>query len=418
MQNYENNSKRRGNNAKISQIISTFAHKGLSIMYEQIREDTLYIMLYAVVTAMALLGCCYLLFRRANAIAPNVTPPARLRCWAAVFFAVLALNHLWYMPIFYISSSEDIMMTDLIGGLLDCMTLFPVAIIVLLAMLQNRRRPLWPVAVMMTPIVVAGAWCVVTRSYALQPMVYAYSLLMCIGLIIYMVCALRQYGRWLRDNFADLEHKEVWQSFVVLAIIMSVFAIYVFSSEGLFYQYTMQIIVLVLICYLLWRVETLSDLNLPEGTTKNVSTLVALPAKNIGPLLKQHCIDTHLYLQHDLNLSQLAKAVGTNRFYLSQYFSSLGLTYNAYINNLRVNHFVSLYHEAVDAHRSFSAQQLAQESGFRSYTTFSSAFKRKTGQSVTVWMKAASKQEQSHACMSYAEREQARPKGKAHEGQK
>ena len=31
-------------------------------MYNQIREDTLYIMLYAVVTAMAMLASCYLLF--------------------------------------------------------------------------------------------------------------------------------------------------------------------------------------------------------------------------------------------------------------------------------------------------------------------------------------------------------------------
>ena len=80
---------------------------------------------------------------------------------------------------------------------------------------------------------------------------------MCIGLIIYMVRALRQYGRWLRDNYADLEHKEVWQSFVVLAIILLVFVIYVFTSKGTFYQYAMQVIVLVLIGYLLWRVETL-----------------------------------------------------------------------------------------------------------------------------------------------------------------
>jgi len=99
------------------------------------------------------------------------------------------------------------MMTDLIGGLLDCMTLFPVAIIVLLAMLQDRKRPLWPVAAMMMPIVVVGAFNVATRSYALLPIVYIYSLLLCISLIIYMVLALRQYGRWLRDNYADLEHK-------------------------------------------------------------------------------------------------------------------------------------------------------------------------------------------------------------------
>ena len=376
------------------------------VMYDQIREDTLYIMLYAVVTATAMMACCYLLFRRANAIAPDITPPARLRRWAAVFFAVLVLNHLWYMPIFYISSSEDIMMTDLIGGLLDSMTVFPVAIIVLLAMLQDRRRPLWPIAAMMAPIVVVGAFNIATRSFAILPIVYIYFLLMCIGFIVYMVRALRQYGRWLRENYADLEHKEVWQSFVVLAIIMLVFVIYVFTSEGPVYQYAMQVICIVLICYLLWRVETLSDLSIKsiddlqiddlrfDSDDSDSSAIRTDDAQlsvhnNIGPLLQKYCIDTQLYLQHDLNLSQLAKAVGTNRFYLSQYFSNQGLTYNAYINNLRVDHFVSLYREAVYAHRSFTAQQLAQESGFRSYNTFSSAFKRKTSLSVTAWIKAA-----------------------------
>ena len=33
-------------------------------MYDQIREDKLYIMLYAVATAMSMLASCYLLFRR------------------------------------------------------------------------------------------------------------------------------------------------------------------------------------------------------------------------------------------------------------------------------------------------------------------------------------------------------------------
>lgn len=361
-------------------------------MYDQIREDTLYMMLYAVVTSTAAMASCYLLFRRGNAFALDITTPIRLRRWTAAFFAILALNHLWYMPILFLSSSEDIMMIDLIGGLLDCMTLFPLAIIVLLTMLQDRRRPLWSVVVMMTPIVVAGTWCVVARSYALQPMVYVYALLMCMGLIIYMLRALRRYGRWLRDNFADLEHKEVWQSFVVLAIIMLVFAVYVFTSEGTVYQYAMQMIILVLICYLLWRVETLSDVSIQfapaeseasdyQSSSKDLlqanrdrSTLVALPA-NIGVLLQQHCIDTQLYLQHDLNLSQLAKAIGTNRLYLTQYFSTQGTTYNAFINDLRINHFMSLYCEAVAARRSLTAQQLANESGYQSYSTFRHAFK-------------------------------------------
>ena len=347
---------------------------------------------------MAAMASCYLLFRRANAIAPDVTPPVRLRRWTAAFFAVLVLNHVVYMPIFFLSSNEDIMMTDLIGGLLDCMTLFPVAIIVLLAMLQDRRRPLWPVAAMMVIPVIGGAFSVATRSYALLPIGYIYFLLMCIGLIIYMVRALRQYGRWLCDNYADLEHKEVWQSFVVLAIIMLVFAIYMFTSEGTVYQYAMQVIVLVLVFYLLWRVETLSDLSLsqqPESLPVDLSIPAKresdvsqkVPTANIGPLLQKYCIDTKLYLQHDLTLSQLAQAIGTNRTYLTNYLINEGITYNAYINELRINHFINLYRKAVAAERSITAQQLAHDSGYRSYSTFSLAFKQRMGQSVTAWMR-------------------------------
>jgi AraC-like DNA-binding protein len=107
----------------------------------------------------------------------------------------------------------------------------------------------------------------------------------------------------------------------------------------------------------------------------------------IGSLLQQNCIDTQLYLQHDLTVSQLAQAIGTNRTYLSQYFSRQGTTYNAYINNLRINHFVSLYREAIAAQRSFTVQRLASESGYRSYSTFSLAFKQRMGQSVTAWMR-------------------------------
>ena len=120
-------------------------------MYDQIREDTLFIILYTLVTGMAIMSSCYLLLRRGNAFAPDITPPVRLRRWTAAYFAAAALCHLWYMPIFFLTSSEDIMMTDLVGGLLDSMTVFPLAIIVMLNMLQDRRRPLWPIALMIAP---------------------------------------------------------------------------------------------------------------------------------------------------------------------------------------------------------------------------------------------------------------------------
>ena len=370
-------------------------------------------MLYAVVAALNLVACCYLLFRRANAIAPNVTPPVRLRRWTAAFFAFMTLSHLWYMPSIYLTSSEDKMLCYDIGGMLDCMTTFPLAIVILFTMLQDRRRPLWLAFVMVIPLVVLLALNLGTHDEAFLPMFHAYLLLLAIGLTIYMIHEVRRYGCWLRDNYADLEHKEIWQSFVVLAVMLLGFGIYSFEIGGLANKYIVQVNNIILICYLLWRVESLSDLSISQQQSISAGLSAPSSCNNIGPLLQMHCIDTQLYLQHDLSLIQLAKAIGTNRTYLSQYFSNQNITYNAYINHLRINHFIRLYHKAVAAQRFFTAQQLALESGYHSYRTFSEAFKRQTGQSVTVWMKAANKQEQSQTYLDSAERKLTSPEGKA-----
>ena len=196
---------------------------------------------------------------------------------------------------------------------------------------------------------------------------------------------------WVRDNYVDLEHKEVWQSFLVLAVILLVFSIYASGYGGLAYEYIVQVCGILLVCYLLWRVETLSDLSIRQPLAVNEEEK-ATPENQKNPdemevFLQKRCIDTQLYLQHDLTVSQLAQAIGTNRFYLSQYFSAQNMTYNTYINNLRIQHFVSLYQEAAAAGRELTAQELARESGYRSYSTFSLAFKQRMGQSVTAWMR-------------------------------
>lgn len=366
------------------------------------QEELLFYMLYTTAAVLSLIASCYLLFRRANAIAPDITSPVRLRRWTAVFFAALTLSHLWYLPSVFLSSVDDILLCNSIGALLDCMIVYPLMIVVLLCMLQDRRRPLWPVAVMVSPLVVGIAVCIANQNDTLLPMLRIYILLLGIGLIIYMVREVRRYGHWLRDNYANLEHKEVWKSFLVLAIMMLVLGIYASGVGGMAYEYAVQTLAIVLVCYLLWRVETLSDLSIPLSQDLSVAepaiteaedvednSLSQTNRENIGTLLQQHCIDTQLYLQYDLNISQLAKTIGVNRLYLTKYFSSQGTNYNAYINDLRIQHFVSLYHEAVASHRSFSAQQLAQESGFYTYRTFSEAFKRKMGHTVSAWIKAA-----------------------------
>lgn len=364
------------------------------------QEDILYLILYGASAMLSLTACCYLLFRKSNAIAPDVNSPLPLRRWTAAFLASMALSHVWYMPEFYLTTTEDILLTNLVGATLDFMTLVPLGIIVLLNMLQDHQRPLWPVFVAVAPLAAVTMLCAATCSITLLPVLYVYYLLLGIGLLIYMVCEVRQYSLWLRNNYADLEHKEVWQSFVILAVILLFFGIYTLEPYYHTIKYIMQLNNMILVCYLLWRVETLSDLGITRSlpltmeetddgeTMKNDFSPTA--TDKIGPLLQRHCIDTQLYLQHDLTLLQLAKAIGTNRYYLSQHFSRQGTTYNAYINGLRIQHFMNLYRKSVAFRQSFTAQQLAMESGFHNYRTFSNAFKHLMGLTVTGWIKNGS----------------------------
>lgn len=370
-------------------------------MYQQsIPQDLAFYMLYGAAAMQSLIACIYLLFRQGNAFSTDVMPPFRLRRWTAAFFAGMTLSHLWYLPVASPVYNFDAIQSYLVGGLLDSLTVFPLGIIILFVMLQDRKRPLWPVVLMVSPLFFCMVWCLLVHSAAPIQWLYLYIPLLGLGLIVYLVCEVRRYGRWLRDNFVDLEHKELWQSYLIMALILSLFGFYVFGLGVTWYEYVVQVFDIIVVGFLLWRIETLSDLSIQQSQSFTAEEEAAvdelleggeLTSANydaVGLLLQKRCIDTHLYLEHDLTLIQLAKLIGTNRSYLSQYFASQNTTYNAYINDLRIQHFMNLYRQAIADGRDFTALQLATDSGYRSYSTFSLAFKRQMGMSVSLWMKS------------------------------
>ena len=347
-------------------------------------EFLLYFMLYGASAMTALIACIYLLFRKSNAISPDVTPPMPLRRWAAALFGVAFLGHIYWL-LFYLYSGDTNSVGCMIAAYLDCLTLFTTIPGTLFAMLQDRKRHVWPVVIATIPFGGILALQVVNPNATYFQFALAYFLLIYVIFTIYMVFAVKQYGRWLRDNYADLENKEIWISHVLIIVILLLIIFYGFDGADLTISFIVQFLSIVLYCFLLWRVETLPQL---EEQPEPELQMQQSPAffSNIEQLLNERCVATHLYLQHDLTLLLLAQILGTNRSYLSQYFSHQGITYNAYINNLRIDHFMKLYREAVSADKTITAQQIAHDSGFRSYSTFSLAFKQRTGQSVTAWM--------------------------------
>ena len=373
-------------------------------MPEQITPlSTLYLLLHGAGTAVSVVLCLYLLLCRGKAIAPDITPPARLRRWAATLFGVMALAHVWWM-LFYMFSDDT---CSVVYGLLvaiDCMVLPPVFVGTLLTMLQDRRRPLWPIFVVVTPCAVIAVLQIAMPSIDLTTPNKIYGLVLAAAFIIYMVVAVRQYGRWLCDNYADLEHKEVWLSLTLLIGLMLLLMCYEYTDNYVMCTIA-HLIGFPLAGLLLWRVDTLSDLSADSLTPSLaqsdacLSKRPAMPlcetknptpkgeASHIARLLAKCCEGSGLYLQTDLTMSQLSAAICVNRYYLSQYFTSQGTSYYEYINDLRIGHFIARYRELAAAQKPIFAQQLAQESGYHSYSTFSDAFKRRMHKSVTAWMR-------------------------------
>ena len=253
-------------------------------MYEyQGLQDVIFIALYCVAVFAALMAGVYLLWRRGNAFMQEKGPESvktietpsgplrldfgvrsslRLRRWTAALMAAIVASHVWWYAIGQWWLEDDRLVRNIVAIALDHMTLVPLTMAVLLAMLQDRRRPLWPWFVAeVAAVVVTAVMGIAGRDEFWGYDVLGYCQLAIITVfIVYYAVAVRHYGRWLRDNFSDLEHKEVWQSLLFAVGLFVVYEVYTSNGGELFREYLSQVITLVIIAFLVWRVETLEEL--------------------------------------------------------------------------------------------------------------------------------------------------------------
>ena len=211
------------------------------------------------------MAALYLLLRRGNAFEPEVSSSWLLRRRTAAFLLAVTLSHVWWWVLGTVWLTDDRLVRNILAIMLDQVTLVPLVAGVLLAMLQDRRRPVWPWWVAEVPVLALGAAGMAGRDWHVgYTLASCWQLALIVAFVIYYSFAVRRYGRWLLDNFADLDHKEVWQS---LAFALGLFVVYeVYSSNGgaLFREYLSQVLTVAIIAFLVWRVETLQELTESE----------------------------------------------------------------------------------------------------------------------------------------------------------
>lgn len=97
------------------------------------------------------------------------------------------------------------------------------------------------------------------------------------------------------------------------------------------------------------------------------------------------------YLDKSMTISVLSSQMGVNTKYLSEVInSSKGKNFNAYINELRINHIARLL-RTDPVYLNYKVSYLAEYSGFSSHSAFTTVFKSVTGMSPNAYIQEISK---------------------------
>lgn len=231
--------------------------------------DPFFIALYSGAALLALVAALYLLLRRGNAFEPALSSSRRLRRWTAAFLLTVTLSHVWWWLLGTVWLSDDRLVRNILAIMLDQVTLVPLVAGVLLAMLQDRRRPVWPWWVAEVPVVVLVAAGMAGRDWHVgYTLASCWQMALIVAFVIYYSFAVRHYGRWLLDNFADLDHKEVWQSLVFALALFAAYWLYTSNGGSMLREYLSQVLTLVITGFLVWRTETLQELRDEWGGVK------------------------------------------------------------------------------------------------------------------------------------------------------
>ena len=115
--------------------------------------------------------------------------------------------------------------------------------------------------------------------------------------------------------------------------------------------------------------------NVAAATDSDVVTTTTARFAALEKRLKRLFDEERVFLDPHLRLSELARRLGTNRTYLSQYFNQcLSTTFYDYVNDRRITYAKHLLHTT-----DYTLEMVAAAAGFNSISTFRRAFQQRVG---------------------------------------
>jgi len=127
--------------------------------------------------------------------------------------------------------------------------------------------------------------------------------------------------------------------------------------------------------------------------SKNIQQIVSITDERTEIILKKlnRLEVSHFFLRKDCTLHSTAKKLKTNTSYLSKIINThKEKNFKEYINELRINYAIEQIREN-PKFRLYTITAIAQELGYKSTNTFTNAFKKYTGLSISYYIKQITK---------------------------
>lgn len=169
-----------------------------------------------------------------------------------------------------------------------------------------------------------------------------------------------QFGSWMLFDFIFSNHFSVTVHYLTSLVFWTLFAIFVRQQNFSLDDEMMQLI------------NKSEEPDPTPAAEEKVNTDEEL--EWLSTRIEDYCKEKQHFLDPDLTVNDVTRAIGTNRTYLAKWFKLHGANFNSYINNLRAEYAATLLIQSNE-----SITDIWTKSGFGTAYSFRSVFKEKYG---------------------------------------
>lgn len=346
-------------------------------------ESAFYLLYPIIMTFLCCIGG-YLLFSKRSAFVDNKASISRLRKSAGALILLIAFTYISYLALVLILCPDGDMNSDafkkvnLINYLFNPTLVSPAALFFLETLSMGKRSWKHFLRFAYIPIALVIAY-IFTLKPILTYIVVAYWFVIWLIEFPYHCTKQYKYYKALVNNYADTNKKDIrWVLFlpIILTPALALYFCNGFLNEWLvaYVNDALTILFSAYIAHHVDRQEPIKKEFLEEETSVKIeiSEATSQAFENVAVALRKECEGKKMFLEPDLTREILAKRIHINRTYITSYLISIGLTYNSYINSLRVEYAAELIKNSQESPK---LKDIAIKSGFKTYPTFNNAFK-------------------------------------------